>query len=119
MSEILQNRLLETSREELGGTYGINATPGYERVPNPTYSITVQFGSAPDRTENLIKRVFQEIELFKTNGPTDKQLSDEKETLRREVGDDSKLHISLVVQLNAHDQNSDDIVPGFRLCDPY
>ena len=92
MAEILQTRLLETIREELGGTYSINATAGYERIPNPTYSITIQFGSAPDRTENLIKRVFQEIELLKTNGPTDKQVNDEKEALLREYETNSKLN---------------------------
>ena len=56
MAEILQRRLLEAIREELGGTYGITANAAYERVPNPTYSLTIQFGSAPTRTDDLIKR---------------------------------------------------------------
>jgi zinc protease len=101
MSEILERKLLETLREELGGTYGVSVSPAYERIPNPTYSITVDFGSAPDRTENLIKRVFQEIELFKTNGPTDKQLSDEKEALLRDFEVNSKLNNYLLGQITA------------------
>src|SRR3977135_2866116 len=119
MSEILQTRLLETIREELGGTYGINATPSYERVPNPTYSITIQFGSAPDRTENLIKRVFQEIELFKTNGPTDKQLSDEKEALLREFETNSKLNNYLLSQITAKYQSGEDLASIWRLPEYY
>ncbi len=119
MAEILQTRLLETIREELSGTYGINATPGYERVPNPTYSVTIQFGSAPDRTENLIKRVFQEIELLKTNGPTDKQLSDEKEALLREFETNSKLNNYLLSQLTARYQNGEDPAAVWRITDSY
>src|SRR5262249_39499248 len=84
MAEILQRRLLETIREELSGTYGITATPSYQRIPNPEFAITISFGSAPDRTESLIKRVFEEVEAFKNNGPTDQQLTDERETLLRE-----------------------------------
>jgi zinc protease len=119
MAEILQTRLLETIREELGGTYGINATPSYERVPNPTYSIIIQFGSAPDRTENLIKRVFQEIELFKTNGPTDKQLSDEKEALLREFETNSKLNNYLLSQITAKYQSGEDLASVWRLPEYY
>ena len=108
MAEILQRRLLETIREELGGTYGINATPGYEKVPNPMYSITIQFGSAPDRTDDLIKRVFQEIELLKTNGPTDKQVNDEKEALLREFETNSKLNNYWVNQISLRYEYGED-----------
>src|SRR6185436_17378755 len=69
MSEILGRRLLETIREELSGTYGINASPSYQRIPNPEYAITINFGSSPDRAEALVKRVFDEIEKFKAEGP--------------------------------------------------
>ncbi len=100
MSEILQRRLLETIREELSGTYGINATPSYERVPNSTYAITIQFGSAPNRTDDLIKRVLQEIEALKTNGPTDQQMADEKEILLRDFEGSSKLNNYLVNQIS-------------------
>jgi zinc protease len=110
MAEILQRRLLEAIREELGGTYGINASPGYEKVPKPTYSITIQFGSAPNRTDDLIKRVFQEIELLKTNGPTDQQLNDEKETLQREFETNSKLNNFWVSQISQRHENGED--PG-------
>jgi zinc protease len=119
MSEILEKRLLETIREELGGTYGINASPGYERIPNPTYSITIEFGSAPDRTENLIKRVFQEIELLKTNGPTDKQVADEKETLLRDFEVNSKLNNYLLAQLTARYQQGDDPAGVWRIPEFY
>ncbi|HJY29803.1 MAG TPA: insulinase family protein [Pyrinomonadaceae bacterium] len=118
MSEILQNRLMEVIREELGGTYGISAGSSYSKFPKPEYSITIQFGSSPDRTDDLIKRVFEEIEKFKTNGPTEKQLNDEKEALIREFETSSKQNGYLLTQIQARYFNGEDpagvwLVPEF------
>src|SRR6185503_9331788 len=84
MAEVLGTRLLEVIREELGGAYSINAGASYSRFPIRQYSISINFGSDPQRTEDLIKRIFQEIELLKTNGPTEKQVDAEKEKLLRQ-----------------------------------
>jgi zinc protease len=119
MAEILQTRLLETIREELGGTYSIGAFAGYERIPNPTYSVTIQFGSAPDRTENLIKRVFQEIELLKTNGPSDKQVADEKEALLREYETSSKVNTYWLTQITAKYQSGEDVAALWHVPEIY
>ena len=99
MTELLQTRLLEKLREELGGTYSISVSPDYQRIPRPEYSITIQFGSDPQRTEELIKRVFQEIEQLKANGPTEKQLNDVKEALGREFETNSKQNNYLLDQI--------------------
>src|SRR4030095_16544710 len=64
MSEILGTRLLETIREELCGTYSIGANFSYEKFPKSGYSITIQFGSDPQRVDELVKRVLQEVEKF-------------------------------------------------------
>jgi zinc protease len=47
----------------------------------------------------MIKRVFEEIEKFKTEGPTEKQLTDEKEALLREFETTSKQNGYLLNQL--------------------
>ena len=75
-ASILQTRLREILREELGGTYSVSASASYDKFPQQEYSFTVDFGSAPDRTDELLKRVFAEIEAFKTSGPTEKQVAD-------------------------------------------
>lgn len=99
MAEILEMRLLQQLREELGGTYSVNVSDGYHKYPKPEYSISIQFGSSPDKTEDLIKRVFEEIEKFKTEGPTEKQLTDEKEKLLREYETSSKQNGYLLNQI--------------------
>ena len=108
MAEVLQTRLLETIREELGGTYSISASPNYQRNPNPEYSLAIQFGCAPQRTDDLIKRVFDEIEKLKKDGPTEKQLNDEKEALLREFETNSKQNNYLLTQLTAKYQYGED-----------
>ncbi|HKU77750.1 MAG TPA: insulinase family protein [Pyrinomonadaceae bacterium] len=118
MSEILQTRLLELIREELGGTYSITAAYGFSKYPKPEYSITIQFGSSPERTEELIKRVFGEIEKFKAEGPTEKQLNDEKEALLREFETNSKQNGYLLNQIGLRFYHNEDpagiwLVPEF------
>jgi len=119
MTEILQRRLLETIREDLGGTYGVNVSPGYERFPNQTYSITIQFGSSPARTEELIKRVFQEIEAFKANGPTDQQVADQKETLLRDFENNSKTNAYLLNEITGRYTNGEDPAVLWSIPDYY
>ena len=119
MSEILERRLSETIREELSGTYGINASPTYQRIPNAEYAITITFGSAPDRTDALVKRVFEEIVKFKTEGPTDQQLTDEKETLLREFETNSKLNNYLVSQISLRYENGEDVAGLWLIPDLY
>jgi zinc protease len=118
MAEILQTRLLDLIREELGGTYSITAGFGYQKYPKQDYSITISFGCSPDRTEDLIKRVFGEIEKFKAEGPTEKQLADEKEALIREFETNSKQNGYLLNQLQLRFYNGEEpeglwLIPEF------
>jgi len=119
MSEILQRRLLEIIREELSGTYGINASPGYQRVPNQEYSITIRFGSSPDRAEALVKRVFDEIEKFKAEGPTDQQVTDQRETLLRDYEQGTRQNGYLLNQIMARYDNNEDVAGVWKLADYY
>jgi zinc protease len=108
MGEVLQTRLLEAIREELGGTYSVTASASYQRIPNPEYSISIDFGCAPERADELMKRVFEEIELLRIKGPTDKQLADEKEALLREFETNSKLNNYLLTQIGVRYQTGED-----------
>jgi len=108
MSEILSARLLETIREDLGGTYSINASYGYTKIPKPEYTIRIDFGCDPKRTDDLIKRVFEEIEKLKNDGPTDKQLADEKEALLKDFDNTTKQNALLLNQIKLKYQYGED-----------
>jgi zinc protease len=108
MSEVLSTRLLETIREELGGTYSIGASYNFWKTPRPEFTVSVNFGCDPTRTDTLIKRVFEEIEKFKTSGPTDKQLTDEKEALLKEFDANLKQNAYLLNQLKGKYEYGED-----------
>jgi zinc protease len=119
MSEILQRRLLEVIREDLSGTYSITVSPSYERIPRQDYLIEINFGSSPDRTDALVKRVFEEIEKFKNEGPTDQQVSDQRETMLRDFERSSKLNNYLVGQISYRYENNEDVAGIWMLADYY
>jgi zinc protease len=96
LAEILSRRLLESIREELGGAYTINASGGIQKIPRPEYSVTIQFGHDPQKTDDLVKRIFQEIEKLKTEGPTEAQLKDEKEAIVKAFESNAKQNAYLL-----------------------
>jgi zinc protease len=109
MSQILQGQLLATIREDLGGTYSITANAEYDKYPRPEYELSIQFGSDPTRTDDLVKEVFDEIRRFKTRGPSDQQVNDEKSALLREFETNSKQNGFLLNQILGKVQNGEDI----------
>ena len=113
MTEILQTRLLDTIREDLGGTYSITARSGASRLPTPEFSLTIGFGCDPKRLDDLVARVYQEIEAFKRDGPTEKQVADEREALLRDLETGTKQNGYWIGQLVAkyeNGENPDDIL---------
>ena len=107
MTEILQTRLLETIREDLGGTYSITARSGAQRRPLPEFSVTIGFGCDPKRLDDLVARVYQEVEAFRRDGPTEKQVADEREALLRDLENASKQNTYWAAQLVARYENGD------------
>jgi zinc protease len=119
MTQILQMRLLDSIREELGGTYSITANASAEKYPQPEYELAVQFGSDPQRTDDLVKRVFSEIDKLRTQGPEEKQLSDEKEALQRDFETSSKQNGYLLSQIVGKIETGEDIAGIWDLPEVY
>ena len=65
MTMVLQGRLFETIREQLGGTYSIVAEQRTQKTPRPEYIIRVEWACDPARTAALVQRVFDEIRVVK------------------------------------------------------
>jgi zinc protease len=109
MAQILQTRLLEMIREELGATYSITAGSSVDKIPVQSYELSIQFGADPQRMDDTIKHVFEEIEKYKTEGPSDKQTADEKEALLREFETNSKQNGFLLSQIAGKYQYGEDV----------
>jgi len=68
LSEVLQMRLREVLREDLGGVYGVGAHGSVARRPKKEYAFTVGFGCAPENVEKLEKATFDEIKAVQIGG---------------------------------------------------
>jgi zinc protease len=109
MTRILQTRLLESLREELGGTYSVSVSGSGQKIPLPEFQISIRFGSDPQRLDSLVKRVFEEIDKLKTGGPAEKEVTDEREAMLREFETSSKQNGYLLTQIAGKYQIGEDV----------
>jgi len=73
-ASVVQSRLMEVLREELGATYSVTATYADRVPPRGHGTITVLFGSAPETAERLSAAVLAEIRRLQTDGPSESDL---------------------------------------------
>ncbi len=83
LAELLNIKLREALRENLGGTYGVSVNPGATRDPRPSYRFTIGFGSAPERLEALTAAALAQIDSVKRFGTTAEYLTKVKEAAFR------------------------------------
>ena len=108
MADVLNTRLRDTLREELGGTYSVSASASYVRDPRSQYTVSINFGCSPDRTEELVERVFDEIASLQTDGPTEQQVSDVRETFLRDFEVNMEQNRFVAAQLSYKYQYGED-----------
>ncbi|HEX6040154.1 insulinase family protein [Longimicrobium sp.] len=83
LAQALEIRLRERLREDLGGTYGVGVSGGVERDPYARYSFIVNFGSAPERVDELTGVVFAVLDSVRAAGPTQEEVDKVREAARR------------------------------------
>ena len=84
-TEVVQIRLREILREQLGGTYSVGV--GYSNTsPDPGYgTTTVQFGSAPENVESMIGAVMKEVDRLRAQGPSAADVQAVKEAEKNDL----------------------------------
>jgi len=113
LAMILETRLRNIVREELGATYSISVSASTSWIPKETYTIMISFGSDPERVDDLVGTILDEIEDMKKHGPTAQQVSDTREALLRSFETSLKQNRSYIGQLAADYRRGD--VPGESL----
>jgi zinc protease len=77
--DVLEIRLREKLREELGATYSVSVSGSY-LLPYKGYATTsVSFGSSPENAAKMRQTVFDEVARFKAGGPTPEEVDKVKE----------------------------------------
>jgi zinc protease len=120
LASIVQTRLRDLVREELGGTYSIGASASYTKVPQQRYEFRISWGCNPDRVEELInKAVMTDIQDIRTNGPTEKQVSDVKEQLLRDFETQIKQNSYVATQIYFKYLYGEDLKGFFEMPEAY
>ena len=83
LAQVLDIQLRESLREQLGGTYGVRVSAQNERDPRPRYALAIDFGSAPDRAEPLVRALFAQLDTLKRDGPPPATLAKVREAALR------------------------------------
>ena len=105
LAELLNIKLRETLRENIGGTYGVTVSPAATREPYPSYRFTIGFGSAPERLEDLTSAALAQIDSVKKFGTTPEYLNKVKEAAFRAREVALKQNNYWLAQLSTFDQN--------------
>jgi len=79
MTGVLDIKLREILREDLGGTYGVGVGANRSLHPIPQYTVSVRFGCAPERVEELTQAVFVQIDSLKHHGADETYVQKVKE----------------------------------------
>ncbi len=75
LSWILSRRLLNRLREKMAVTYSVGAQVQTYMDPQSKYVLTIQYMTAPDRMDDAVKAVWEEIESIRTAGTTTEELA--------------------------------------------
>lgn len=88
LCEVMEITLREQMREEKGGVYFVSVQPNFDKIPQEEFSITVYFGCAPDRVDELVSTVKNEMASLRTKTVPDSLIAKVKEmqTKERETG---------------------------------
>jgi zinc protease len=81
---VLDIRLREILREDMGGVYGVSAWAYVTREPTQRSGAGIYFGCSPDNADKLRTAAFDEIIKISKEGIGDAYLDKVREQLRRE-----------------------------------
>ena len=100
MTMVLQSRLFDSIRQELGGTYSIEASPDTDKFPRPTFRVRIEWASDPQRMPSLVDRVFDELDFVKNTRLTRTQMGLVRQALLRDFETNSQDNGYLLNQIS-------------------
>jgi zinc protease len=107
MTMVLQGRLFDTIRQQLGGTYSIEAEPNAQKFPRPEYSVRIFWTCDPARTATLVQRVFEEMAFVKNTPLTADQVARLRAALLRDFDQNSQNNGYLLNEISRRYEDRD------------
>ncbi|WP_420128941.1 M16 family metallopeptidase [Longimicrobium sp.] len=105
LAAALELRLREKLREELGGTYTVGVGGSVGRDPYARYSLSIDFGSAPERVDELVLVVMAEIDTVRAVGVPQDVIDKVRESFRRSRETEMRENSTWLVRLMTYDRN--------------
>ena len=65
VEQLLAKRYLERIREEEGGSYGVRVKTDLKHLPKGAFEITINFSANPQKTDRLVRIVYDELNALK------------------------------------------------------
>jgi len=84
LEDILDVRLREVIREDLGGTYGVTTSSDSWQEPTHGYRFTIAFRCDPERVDELKAAALTEVERIVGEAPAADEITTEQEKNRRD-----------------------------------
>ena len=107
MTMVLESRLFDSIRQELGGTYSIGADPTMQKYPHPEFTVRIDWTSDPARTAALVQRVFEEIRFVRDSQFSRDQVARIRAALLREFERNAQNNGYLLNQIAARYEDGD------------
>ncbi|MGE5199783.1 MAG: M16 family metallopeptidase, partial [Rhodospirillaceae bacterium] len=111
---VLEGQLGAVLREDQSGTYGVKVTTASDRVPTPAYALSIDFSCAPERTEDLVKRLFLEIARMRMDELSEAYIRGVREALARQFETDSRENRWAVTRITDAYENGDDVAAALE-----
>jgi zinc protease len=118
--EVLRIKLREVLREDKGGVYGVQISGAPSLYPRKEYNISIGFGCAPERVDELIAATMQQIDSLRLKKPEDIYIEKTKEIQRREREvnlKENQFWLSIFRQYYANGENPEEILQYVILVD--
>lgn len=109
LMEVLEIKLREVVREEKSGTYGIGANASPVHYPVSQARISISFGCAPERVDELVQTVLQQIDSVKIAPMPEIYVTKTKEIQRRTLEVNLKENNTWLTMLQSYYQNGEDV----------
>jgi len=80
---LIDLRLREVIREDMGGSYGVQVNGNLSNYPDPFYTLAIEFGCEPGREERLAAAVMEQLQWLSGEPTPESYLVKLRETFRR------------------------------------
>ena len=103
--EVLQIKVIEKLREEMGGAYTASVGGSLSKIPYERYNINFSIPCGPENVDKLKAAAIMLIDSLKINGPSETDLNKVKETWKKKYEEDIKTNRYWLNNLSAAEVN--------------